>query len=365
VAFTEALLARPPDGVTYTTYVDALADGSLVERGRHPKHGRMGIRDALVFGARGIELGLRRSGLLFRESYRYVTVDPDAFDLVHSHVFALRLVGTDLPLVMSAGFPLSVLYEDRFKWSHRHVLASTWMEHVLARTFGVQVPWFPPRRKALSLVQSDHYRNSLIEAGADPSRVKVRTLAIDGVAGQPRPGPPRTIGFISTDFEGKGGRVVVAAFRQLLAMHPDARLVIVGSDVMPRDLNLPGGSVEWLGRVSRREVLESVFPRIDVLAHPTSCDSGPPFVILEALQRGIPVVTSDLAWIDEGLTGAGVRRVPIDAGPVCHAMVELFDAGAYGDASRAAIDLWASRYSMDVLAGQLRDDYDTALGNSA
>jgi len=39
VADTEALGARPPDGVTYTPSVDALADGTLIERGRRPKHG--------------------------------------------------------------------------------------------------------------------------------------------------------------------------------------------------------------------------------------------------------------------------------------------------------------------------------------
>ena len=151
------------------------------------------------------------------------------------------------------------------------------------------------------------------------------------------------------------------AFRSLLTTHPDARLVVVGTDTLPPDLILPDGSVEWLGRVSRSEVLESVFPRIDVLVHPTRCDSGPPFVILEALQRSIPVITSDLVWIDEGLTGDGVRRVPVDTEHVSLAMADLFDADTYEDASRAAVALWESRYSMDVLAGHLGDDYNVAL----
>ena len=63
VAYTEALLARPPSGVTYTTYVDALREGTLVERGRRPRHGAMTGTDALIFGARAIELGLRRTGV--------------------------------------------------------------------------------------------------------------------------------------------------------------------------------------------------------------------------------------------------------------------------------------------------------------
>ena len=61
VAYTEALIARPPDGVTYTTYVDALSRGTLVERGRRPKHGVMQGTDALIFAGRAVEIGLRKS----------------------------------------------------------------------------------------------------------------------------------------------------------------------------------------------------------------------------------------------------------------------------------------------------------------
>src|SRR5665213_4036320 len=95
VAYTEALLARPPTGVTYTSYVDALAEGSLVERGRRPRHGSISGTDVVVLGARAVELGLRASGLMFRESYRYLTVDPDAFDLMHAHIFAIRLIASN------------------------------------------------------------------------------------------------------------------------------------------------------------------------------------------------------------------------------------------------------------------------------
>ncbi len=84
-------------------------------------------------------------------------------------------------------------------------------------------------------------------------------------------------------------------------------------------------------------------------------------MILEALQRGIPVVTSDLAWIDEGLTGPAVRRVPADPSSVSGALIDLFDPGTYVEASTAAVDLWRSRYSMDVLAELIGTTYREAL----
>ena len=84
-------------------------------------------------------------------------------------------------------------------------------------------------------------------------------------------------------------------------------------------------------------------------------------MILEALQRGIPVVTSDVPWIDEGLAGAGVRRVTTDPVQVSGALIDLFEPDTYAEASIAAIDLWRSRYSMDVVAELIGATYREAL----
>ena len=97
---------------------------------------------------------------------------------------------------------------------------------------------------------------------------------------------------------------------------------------------------------------------------PTRCDSGPPFAILEALQRGIPVVTSDLVWLDEGLAGPGVRRVPVDPTLVAAALTDLLDEGTYRRASAAAVDLWRARYTMDVVAEQVGATYREAVATS-
>lgn len=365
IAYTEALLARPPDGVTYTTYVDALADGTLTERGRRPKHGDFGAPDLAVLGARVVEHGLRRSGVLFREPYRYLTVAPGAFDLIHAHLFAVRLLGPRIPVVTSSGLPLPVLYEDRFGWSHRHVVAAEYLERILSTVSGAEVSWFPPRRAAVTMVQSGHYRGHLIASGADPDRVVTQALGIEGASGPPRTGRPRTVGFVSSRFAAKGGPVLAAAFAELLARHPDARLLLVGSPPERLDVPLPEGSVEWLGEVPRRELLDAVYSRIDVLALPTRCDSGTPYVVLEALQRGVPVVASDLPWLDEGLAGPGVRRVAAEPGPVRDALLELFDPDTYAAASRSAVDLWSARYSMAAVAPQIGATYDAALAAPA
>ncbi len=138
-------------------------------------------------------------------------------------------------------------------------------------------------------------------------------------------------------------------------------LLVVGSPPRRLDPGLPEGSVEWVGPVPRREVLDVHLARIDVLALPSPCDSGVPYAVLEGLQRGIPVVASELAWLDEHLRGPGARRVAYGADPLCAALVDLFDPDAYARASRAALDLWSSRYSMEVVSGRIGAVYRAAL----
>ena len=110
VTYTEQLLASPPPGVEYTLYPDAIAAGTLRERGS-----RMSVRVArgpalgpeLGFAAwRKAETLVRRTGLAYRERLRLFSVDPGAFDLVHVHVFHTRFVGEHPPVLMSAAGPL-------------------------------------------------------------------------------------------------------------------------------------------------------------------------------------------------------------------------------------------------------------------
>ena len=363
VSYTEALLAHPPDGVTYTTYPEALAAGTLVERGRTPGStpGRWTATDAGILAARAVEHGLRRTGRLFREPYWYLTVDPDAFDLVHAHVFSVRLVDTHQPLVTGSGFPLPVLYEDRFHWPRPKVDRAARADRRLSRTAGAELWWAPPRRAARTIVQSEHYKQWLVDAGADPARVAVLPLGLDGAALEPRGGPPTTVGFVSYNFEGKGGPVVLRAFRELVAEHPEAKLLIVGSEPQPLDPALPPGSVEWHGRVSRAELFHDLLPRIDVMTLPTTCDSGPPYAVLEALQRGVPVVASDLPWLGEVLVPPAGPRVPADTAGVAGALSQLFDPDHYRAASAAAVELFRSQFSMDVLSDRIGETYRAAV----
>src|SRR4051812_38391050 len=113
ITYTQTLLSDPPPGVEYVTYADALADGSLLEHGTRGALKRARLRSV---GELGFELGLtsiahtinriRRFRWLFWEPFRFFSVKPGAFDVIHNHIYNARFYGLKTPLVFSNACPL-------------------------------------------------------------------------------------------------------------------------------------------------------------------------------------------------------------------------------------------------------------------
>ena len=106
--------------------------------------------------------------------------------------------------------------------------------------------------------------------------------------------------FVSTNFEAKGGRTVLAAFREVRKRHPDAALVIVGdqrSDVV-------AGSGITLTGFLRKEIpdeygqFQQILSRARALVYPTMSDISP-LLIIEAGYVGCPVISSRAFAIPE------------------------------------------------------------------
>jgi len=362
IAYTDSLLSEPPPGVRYTTYAEAIAAGQLVVRGRRPRHRRLTASDAMILAFRALETSLR-GRLLFREPIWFVTIKPGEFDLIHQHLFAVRQVGPRLPVVSSAGYPLSVLYQARERWTPKRVALAAACETWLARAVRVHTPgtWAPPRD--VMTVYTEHFRRYLVAHGIAPERVLRCGQGLPELAiGADRPRWP-TVGFIGRDFEMKGGNVAVDAFERLRAAWPSLRLLIVtraGADA-ERLAQRPG--VDVVTDATREDVLSSLLPAMDILLSPTLADCGAPFAILEALQAGVPVVTSTNPWLDDRLVGPAVRRVAPEADAVAEAAASLLDAAALGDARSAARDLWLRQFSMAEFHRQLLVAYDAARGS--
>ena len=143
----------------------------------------------------------------------------------------------------------------------------------------------------------------------DPSRVGVigicgemKMPARDVYAGG------RQFAFVATNFEAKGGRIVLAAIREVRKRHDDASLVVIGDK--PSDAAAEPG-VEFTGFL-RKEVPEQherfqqILGRARAVVHPTKSDIAP-LLIIEAGYSGCPVISSRRfaipELVDDGRTG--------------------------------------------------------------
>jgi glycosyltransferase involved in cell wall biosynthesis len=124
--------------------------------------------------------------------------------------------------------------------------------------------------------------------------------------------------FVSTDFNAKGGRTVLSAFRKVWRAHPDATLVIVGAT--------PTESVNEAGVIVagflRKEVpeqdarLREILSQSLAIVHPTESDIAP-LVLIEAAYFGCPAIASRRfaipELVDHGATGLLLDEDSTDA----------------------------------------------------
>jgi glycosyltransferase involved in cell wall biosynthesis len=359
-SYTEALLAEPPDGVTYTTYAEALDEGSMVLRGRRPGNGPTWRADIGLFGLRACEAVVRRTGLMFAEPLWFATVDPEAFDVVHLHLFSLRQVDSTVPVVSSAGYPLNVLYRDSRGWSDRRASLALALESRLARMSDARVPWLTVSGSDLLTVYSRHFARWLVDRGIPDRQVRVLGTALPAAQSVPRRSDGRTLALVARDYHRKGGDIALDAFDRMRKQHPSLTLLVATQATEAARALSGHPGVELFLDPPRSVVLEEILPRTDVLLAPTRLDCGVPYGLLEALRQGCGVVTSTVPWLDERLTGSPVRRVDLDADAVAIAATELLGADR-ACLERDARALWKDRYSMASRHDELLAAYGAAI----
>ena len=182
------------------------------------------------------------------------------------------------------------------------------------RAARVVVPW------------SDWARRSLIDDyGVDPGRIELIPAGTDlarfaPAPGAREPGPPRVL-FVATEFERKGGRLLLEASRGA-----DWQLdVVTRSDVE----EAPGVRVHRDLRPGDGRLAE-LYARADVFALPTLGDCSP-HALVEAMAAGLPVVTTRVGAIPEIVGDAGVVIPAGDRAALTEALDRLTSSEAERD----------------------------------
>ena len=371
VTYTQTLLAHPPDGVQYETYAQAMAGGTLQEHGNRralkawrASHINMGSELALT-GISGAINSMRRAKWLFWEPFRFFSVVPGTYDLIHLNVFSARFLSLPCPVVVSNAIPLRYLYTEARAYSQRRVRAIEVAEQGLGRVLGVNVNSYRLPQASRVIAFTEFLRSWYIQRNVMPAD-RADTIPIylpsQGATGAVRSDRPRRIGFIAKAFDSKGGPVLLEAFETVRKHRPDAELVIVGSEPRLPEAELRCRNITWMPYLEREAMLSQVLPSFDVFAYPTAFD-GLPLVVLEAMSRGVAIATSDFQAMPEIVDHgqAGLISTQGDAARLAENILRLLEPQENAHYREAARHRFESYYAAAVVRPRLHDCYKRAI----
>jgi glycosyltransferase involved in cell wall biosynthesis len=201
--------------------------------------------------------------------------------------------------------------------------------------------------------------NGIESAGEGPSDPRIAKLSLRGPV----------IGALTLLRPGKGLETLIDALPQVLAAHEDAQLAICGDGPDLKALMAQaqtrgvGHAMHFLGPSS--DPL-AVLRAIDVFVHPSWAEAFP-YVILEAMSAGRPVVATEVGGIGEALVdGESGMLVPKgDPDALAQALVGLLDdprrRAQMGALARRRVD---SHFTLNVMIDRLVGVYDELMSSS-
>lgn len=111
--------------------------------------------------------------------------------------------------------------------------------------------------------------------------------------------------FNGSDFERKGGDLVLEAFKRIRKSLPEAKLVVIG-----KKLTAPEVGVSNPGKVESLEEMRQLFLETDLVLAPGRCDPFPSF-LMEAMNYGVPCIVSGNDGMPE-IVDRGINGVVVD-----------------------------------------------------
>jgi glycosyltransferase involved in cell wall biosynthesis len=183
------------------------------------------------------------------------------------------------------------------------------------------------------------------------------------VAGLRERGP--VIGALTLLRPGKGLETLLAAAPSLLERHPDAQLAIVGEgpdlEALREQARALGvaGAVHFLGPTSDPI---GALRGMQVFVHPSWAEAFP-YVILEAMALGLPIVASDVGGIGEAIVQgeSGLLTPPRSEQALARALIELLsDRDRAARLGQGALER-ATRFTREAMIERLSSVYAEVL----
>jgi glycosyltransferase involved in cell wall biosynthesis len=156
------------------------------------------------------------------------------------------------------------------------------------------------------VVWSEWARNGFVKDGVEMSKIHVIPPPISvrpSYNYRPCRGKedPINILFIGRDYERKGGEIAFKVFDNLKNTFDNLRLIYVGEirdTAVLRNIRQERNKIIHYDHVTSQFLHQNIFPAADIFLLPTNADAYG-MSIVEAMSKGIPVVSSDISAIPE------------------------------------------------------------------
>ena len=282
------------------------ADGLTFHRTRGQANGPVGLREWREIG-------------LFAQSIERV-VEEWRPDILHAHSPALCGM-SGLRVARKFGLPL--VYEIRAFWEDAAVGNGTGREGDIKYQLTRTLENYVVKHASAVVTICEGLKQDLVARGNDPQRITIMPNGVDlALFGEPAPreaalaeqlglGDGPVIGFIGSFYDYEGIDDLIAAMPALTAVHPDARLLLVGGGPMEAPLRAQAeasparDSIRFMGRVPHTEV-ERYYALCDIMAYPRKksrlTDLVTPLKPLEAMAQMKLVAASDVGGHRELMT---------------------------------------------------------------
>lgn len=164
----------------------------------------------------------------------------------------------------------------------------------------------------------------------------------------------------------KGQIILLQAMKELVKKYKNIELTLIGGgdqDSIYRQFvfeNKLDKYVKFTGQVSYAELLLA-YQNHDIFCLPTLSDTSP-YVILEAMTYGLPIVATDVGSIKEMVNKAGIIVKPADASSLELALGNIIDDSSLrNQMSKFGVERIRKNFTWDTISKQWLDTYDKLL----
>jgi PEP-CTERM/exosortase A-associated glycosyltransferase len=276
-------------------------------------------------------------------------------DVIHAHSPVMDAIAA---LRVGRALAVPVLYEIRAFWEDAAVGNGTGSEGSLKYRVTKWLETRAVRRADAVAAICEGLKGDLVSRGIDPGKIMVSPNGVDlSLFGEPAPRDAAlaaelglsegddVVGFIGSFYDYEGLDDLIAAMPALVAVMPNAKLLLVGGGPMEPALRAQAasspvaGAIRFVGRVPHTEV-ERYYSLVDILAYPRKkmrlTDLVTPLKPLEAMAQGRLVAASDVGGhrelIRDGDTGT--LFAPDSPSAIAAALTGLFTDRTGWDARR-------------------------------